>query len=643
MLKQANTYYYGGAERCVNDLWRIILSPFQDEINSRVGDRSFDEALYVSTRLRESASEEDIFNYIRAPDRKLFLLHGRAGLGKTTFLQHTLNHQIWNKELNAIWADMLSLLGELESDEALTILQRYLGAELDRLIFERGTSDREWDTFFLANCTDETGVAKHIRAELSKAELGSEWLLKLSDLKARTDMLEHIRLRIRFLKKQLGQEPVIVIDNVDQLPARTLQRIARFALELADGLRNPLRPMHEETGAAAVILALRPISLGLMQKGTSLCLSEVVEPPDIQEVLRKRLERFFAAWDKRVIRNRTLIDARGRRFDLSSLSPEMHAVVTSTSGVSAKALIAHMVSFMTSQEGPYGALGPLIHQLLNYNTRLTLLVITHYVASGHIDLPGLLRAMQRGDSPRSVLSWRKALGALMLGVRSMYDSRQSWLWNMWNDGCGDRVGSMIQPRLLRLVLGQLDGLHEQQIIHTLATLFDYPSERVSDTLTALQNRGLLDEYADKLYRVSDAGVAYMRSMSREFEYLQHVAVDVYVEDAYLVKCTMRDEPAHVRFERVLKLSQWLRELEVSELANALNAGALKTYIKFYQDDTISEVLATTMMSALEFLPRSNPKLWGELDAEARSFARSASYPRILADARQFAGVSAPAI
>lgn len=630
MLKQANAYYCGQPERCVNDLWRIILNPLSDVLTSCSTDLSFDESMYVSTRLRESVSEEDILNYTRAPGGKLLLVKGRAGVGKTTFLCHVVRKHLSDGTLVGVWANMLELLGLQESQEALTLLQRHIGADLDRLIAKSGTSEREWDAFFLTHCTDETGVARHILKEMDKEAPGSWWLPHFLSLKEKTDVFEHIRLRIRYLRERLGKAPVIVIDNVDQLPAGIIQQIIRFAASLARGQHS-----------SAVILAARPVSLGDSQKSTGFCNVEVVEPPDIRELFRKRLDRFLSEWDKRIIRGRILTDSRGRKYDLSALSPGMQDAVSNNS---VKLLIEHMASFMTSPASPYGELGPLVYQMLNYHTRLALIVTAHYVATGHIDLAALLKGLSRGESPGNILSWRKALGAILLGVRSIYESDKSWPWNIWNDGMGDRVGVMIQARTLRLVHGQRGGLTRNVIIHTLASIFGYETERIESTLEALLVRGLLDECADWHYCVSDAGLAYLRHMLREFEYLQHVAVDVPVDEPFLVKCTTRDEPADIRFTRVLKLAQWLRELEVSELAHVLEERALGTYSRFYQDDTISGAMASTLLEALKFLPRTaGPKAWEPLEAEARHFASTASYAHLLADADQFARTPAPVV
>jgi hypothetical protein len=278
-----------------------------------------------------------------------------------------------------------------------------------------------------------------------------------------------------------------------------------------------------------------------------------------------------------------------------------------------------------------------VHRLLNYNTRLTLLVLLNYVASGHVDIEGLLRAMKTGHTPRSLLTWHKVLGAMMLGTRSVYESHHSWLWNIWNDERGDRTGVLIQARLLRLLHLQKGEVAERLLTNALTSLFGYSHERVRETLARLKGIGLLDEdlheQTGSCFCISEAGKAYLQIMTREFEYLQHIAVDVPVDERYLVKCTTRDEPASVRFDRVLNLARWLRELEVAELAQVIQAGQLGKYERYYQDDTISASLASTLSAALKVLPKSSGQGWDELRAGTDAFVQSASYAALLAEAR----------
>lgn len=224
------------------------------------------------------------------------------------------------------------------------------------------------------------------------------------------------------------------------------------------------------------------------------------------------------------------------------------------------------------------------------------------MASGHLDWYALAQDLRRRTNR---LSWRKVFRAMLLGTRSIYTTKDSWPCNLFDDGRDDSVSVLIRPRLLKILkeAPPSEGLPLILIKDHMQRLFGYNSARVREVCMQLHSVGLLDDTENLRFKLSEAGHLYLQTIITEFEYLQHVLVDTPVDSRYLVPCLSREEAAHVRFERVLRFTEYLRELEMEDLRHARTAGELDLWKDDLGQETFCEILFYTLKSVINYLPR----------------------------------------
>lgn len=588
----ADTYY--------NPLWKYIAAPFLDYLLASWGDATYRQDFYVRRRSSDGVSESDLLAYVRSPSQRLFVLEGSAGIGKTTILQHTLPDELKLPRYIPVWVDVLREVIEPPASVEKELLRLILGK------FERSLAadSKRWETFFLANKLDSTGIARTLLARLTNnGSLTTEERGLFAAMCGDSDRLENARLMTRFIREELGRIPVVIIDNIDQLPTSAVLSVCRIAFSLAEGLHSPSfadpsaeGPPVTAPGSAKVLLAMRPITLSAAQKAVGTVIRGHLKPADISEILRRRLACFLETFPGRVNRGQPMPEERGT----ATLSGERGE----TDENEQRQVLMQMSDWLTSQttDSPFVQAADLLTRLTNSNTRLCLLATAQYVASGHSDWVEIYRAARANDSVRSRLSIRKVKHALFLGARSIYAAEKSWLINLLNDGEPDAAGVLIRPRVLKMVC-QRRGAAAGDIMQDANKLFGYSEERLIKTWSFCYERGLLEETAQDEFAVTQAAECYLRTMLADFEYLQHVIMDCFVSNDYLVRCISRDEPKTTRIDRVVKFAWWVRKLEVEDLRRIHDNGLDDLYAHYFDDDLLCNILAACVEQAVNFMFR----------------------------------------
>jgi hypothetical protein len=597
LLKKA-TQYYTGQETTVSPLWRRIASTFQSQFLARTEDdgTEWNEAkLYVRERRPDGGLDEtDLHGYLTSVRRRLLVITAPGGLGKTTFLRHAMRKHAGGGEFAVVWVDLLRDLLPPDPDQVDAQVAALISAGLERAIGGPSVAAGSWLRYFLAHHSDPTGLAAILLAELqATGELRPTSLDSLQHVlrRAETSTSELIRLRLRYVRAELHRTPVVIIDNVDQLPARAIDALSRLAFALAEG---PSAVMADQTGdaSAKVVMAMRPLTNAAVQRAVGTVLQGELHPPDIALVLQRRLDWFLEEYDKKILPSSTLPLRRGNSVRIRDLTDAAGDDVPETI---ARDLLRQITRVMVSERTPYGDIIGLVLKLNNYSTRVCLLAIAQYVASGHLDWPGLFQASQRGRSLTNYLTWPKVLRAMFMGVRTVYRSDAGWLYNLFNDGEPDRTSVVIRPRFLKLLATERSGLSARSAASVLGRLFGYPEERVDRVLRDTLERGLIHEVAHDRLCITEAGMTYLKSMVVEFEYLQHVVMDAWVDGDHLVRGGS-DETAEVRYERVLLFAAWVRAIEVEDYRHVARATMDELYDRYFGEETLSGAICASLLA-----------------------------------------------
>jgi hypothetical protein len=629
-LRRARDYYYGSLYT-YNELWRHIAAPFKEYVTARIGDAAYTPDLYVTERVsRDGLEEADLIEYVDDPLlQRLLIVEGPAGIGKTTFVTHCMAKiQSARPELCVAWADFSDHFEMSKPQECGQLLLSWVASTLEEVIKEH--DEHDWFGFLLANLADPTGSVRLLRSEFerSKKRLTKRFydqLFGVLERVGKVDLLSLVRIKLEYLRAHLKSTPLIIVDNLDQLPTKAILSIAQMARSLAeDGLHGlkALRGGKERCrGWAKVIIAMRPVTAGVAQQATGRARKGILQPPSLPHVLRRRLVHFLASADTRLLRKSEFVAWASETLRDQAGEPQ------APTGQD-ELLRQRFATLTTLIAGPLSGtedLGSLLHRLTYNNTRLSLLATTLYVASGHLDMPSLTSVVAGDKHSDRVLTKAKALRALLLGVGAIYvPSIQSWLYNLLNDSCGGREGLLSRPRLLKMVSGaeKRAGAEFNGVMRDYRKLFEYDDSRTHHVVTSMFEFGLIEERGPKQVCATVAGETYL-GLIREFEYMQHVAIDVPVDDEHLVRCTSRDETSLVRIRRLAELASWAHEVESADLRRIASRGNTTLYRKYFDDSTVTNALVSMLTDALRFLPHTGPEsTWREVQEIVQSLAQA---------------------
>jgi hypothetical protein len=640
--------------RQFSPLWRRIQKPFSDsflqkdgnkELAERLGitERQLAERLYVSARKENGLEEKDLHEHIAADDRNLFLVTAPAGLGKTTFLHHTLDPYEARTDVAFVWINVLEQVIDVLQDAPqdtspsppVVQVARLISSALEGMVARPGESTWPWRRFFLEHCVDPVGIARRLRDELDETHaLREDSQIRLDELIANSSAYldELIRLRLHYLWS-VGRRPLIVIDNVDQLRARYIDDLARFAYQLASGTKD-------KQNAARVVFATRmvhrrrmQVAVGTMKAGDL----EQLKAADIALIVLRRLELFLGLLDPhKVVPSETLPLPKG-----GELRVEQWLRAEETPERYFRSLLEVTTNVLIRTRTPYGPAAEFVQKLNHNNMRVTLIVIGQYLASAHLpwakiyialaglpvdaDLDAQLEAAQR------ILRWPTVFHALFVGTRTNLANQSSWLFHLFNDGSNDRIGVLIRSRVLKAIAVHNTGTTCEVISKVLERLFGYPQDRTARVWNDIHEFGLIYEPTLDGLVLSDAGNSYLNDMMVEFEYLQHTLMDAWT-DAMHFRAIRPNEDADARADRVLAFADWIRELEIGEYQHVLQADEEELYESYYGTETIARHLCDSLLNTRRISNAIHVDTYRELLAEAQRLRDSSSFERIRADA-----------
>jgi hypothetical protein len=607
MLKKASDHYTG-RQTFYGPIWQHVGGSVIKCLSMTVFDSDdFLKHLYVKERVSSHGlCEEDIVKYIKDDNRKPLVVCGLAGIGKTTFLYHSLCAVIPKEiAIDLFWVNVDNVRGATSKpDELVRIVESKIAEHLQEFIGDEGRIG-DWWKFLLKKWKHPKEITSLLAYQISDSEeLSKEILVQLIEIVRDIDLLTLNRLRIRFLREVLRRYPIIVIDNADLLPAEFYPQLIKLAIDLARGSSLPadITPRRHLMDAAKIVIALRPESLPhASTRHPNTFIRGTLHPPRLGLVLRQRIAKVLRELETNPIPASYVRDFRGIGTSISEESSR----ITKEQG---EALLLKTVDALTANTRTNEELVQLLQSLANNSVRVSLVALAGYIASGHHEWKNIVAiVMKQTDYPYHI-SYRKALKVLLLGSRAIYSTRESWPFNLFGDGKRDEVSVLGSLRILRLceketAESQSKGISKELTADYMKRLFDYPQDRSIELLQRLYFSGLLnDEDEAAIFKLTIAGERYLRVMSKEFEYLQHVVIDSCVDADHLTPCSQIDEPLTLRYLRVLRFAEWVRSLEVKEYMIVLKNSEEPFYCRLYESDTISKSLTNVLVNTFNALP-----------------------------------------
>ena len=653
MLRRANEEFRG-APHFFNPLWRAFGTAFSDYLGGPNGDLPCcREGLYVPRMdgVPGFVSEREIIRHVERGERNLLIIVGPTGIGKTTLLFQafkTLRFG-WSHQ-PVIWVDVMRDLDVHEGSTLREAVYKRLNSQMTAWIAQgqQTPATSEWHGFLCGHDATEIVAYECAKSSFATGEQGRagtwEEFVKLEN-RINAQRFEYVRLQAEFAASVRLGRPLFVIDNCDQLDRRLIGELVQMGRFLAGGSASAADGVSPQ-----VILALRDATFHDLDRGARAHCIGKIGPPDINEVLARRLHSFVEERWKGPLVLEPLVAASGIKVALDSLRgalcrvadrgepgvAELQKSLQSTDDEALRTGIVRLIHALGTEimVGQFGgrSIAEMVHVLTNGNTRLALNAVRSLLASGHLEVVGLaLKALQHvpvvGD-----IQLNKIVRSLVLGIRPVFQKTGSWLVNLLSDGVADRIGLMIRLRTLLAVraLGACEeGIAVSRIANALKELLGYDVFRVEQSLRVLYLFCLVESSTATLngedlrtrkVKVSGAGEEYITRLLESFNYTQYMCQDVFVPVIKLVPCLGGGEARLRRVKRVLGVCSFMREVECEELGRVIAQEKVGECASLFGGEPLFRRVVRSVRTEWDRLadPHDASGAWAGLFAELRS-------------------------
>jgi hypothetical protein len=487
----------------IGDAFLRIASPSEESIGGwyvqeRIRERvaPFDEraqSVPQQVPYETESPESSLIHWLSQTQIPILLLAGRAGVGKTTLVQHFFRHFLPGhspdlaRRFCYVRIDLMEISagGSIEAMSAAidlkiheTLLSRFPDLMAPEILKAVWNTVRPWDTSF----------HQALKVAVGDAEFERQYLTDIAQ--RMNDIPTFNTARLRYLSSEsLGL--VLFLDSIDALSSRDQEAAYMLVRHKASLVGRP--------GSLRIIVALRQYSYralmaSRMDTGISITETLFLRAPRFDLVLKKRIDEAGGSIEGTVALN---------------LASAPHVEIR---------LADILQVFVASLSNPATLDGMIA--LSNSNTRLCFQYVLRCLESEWLFAPKFLEH-------NFILPWWFVLSGVMVGPNAVYDELQSPVINLFQGGSADRQ----QGILLRLRLLDLLSIKSEMSLDELGGLLcgaGYNSNEVELAIHAMGGRNLI-ELADGRVQITPCGDYYRSILSGSLTYLRHVAMDTPVD------------------------------------------------------------------------------------------------------------------
>jgi hypothetical protein len=484
------------------------------------------------------APEHELNRLLRLPvtkgTKKVLLVYGGTGHGKTTFLRYFFRKYLPDHDSQLaqhLVVARLSLgiagmtLQSLE-DDVDNRINGYLNTCFPFLYEE---------THMLAMAemaaTTDTEFFNKLRQEVSLGETKEQKLQWINAFFGRRSVqpecnnpfADFNRVRISYLTSKFGLKFILILDNIDQMP-RAVQEaafmLARHKLEWVQDVND-----------VTVILAMRPYLLSRAAKELPLAAYQnryeiPIFPCRIRDVLRKRLRYVVTKLpDEVVFRDASMFDKAGATVTLSK-----------------KALFHVLWRWFTSLSSVETALS--LDRLTNRDIREQLKMIRTILRSPNYDWLTLGDAVVKGQATRPI-SQSKIVDMLLRGTNAICETQSpDFFLNLFDTGGHRHFANTLNRVYILRLMKYLEVADIDHIASLLAEL-GHPPCWTKKNIEAMLQANILISLEGQYLGEDKVRTVYFRF---EGSTLATVYSDVLIYELYYLQAMAYQTPCHPEFE-----------------------------------------------------------------------------------------------
>ena len=542
--------------RCIDDLLLAGTTPEsrdpdripQENLTPRASDdsevedrTSEDWGWYCPTRLsgegpRGMMPEAQMYQSLNGPvtdgTKKVVLVHGGTGHGKTTFLRHFFRKHLpeIDPELAArTIAVRISLgiagmtLASLEDDvdnKINTYLDKHF-PELysDECMLSMAEQARKLDTDFHARLLAEHPMGKSRADKLQwiNSIVGRKSVLK----ECNNVFADFNRLRIQYLTKRLHKKFVIVLDNIDQMPRQIQEAAFMLARHKLEWVQN--------TNDVSVVIALRSYLLTRAAKELPLSAYQnryevCIRPPRLMDVLQRRTRYAEREFPKQLT------------FHQAGLFRRRSTPVSATKTTLTK-MLGQWVTAFGDMETDLA-----LSKMSNHDLREQLRMVSTIFRSPNFDWLRLVDAVAT-PSVRHI-SHDRILDMLLRGTNLLCSTDSPVFFaNLFNAGNHQHFANSLNQIYLLNVVKRLGSDYVDNVVSILADLGHPPAWTLESIEELLQRNVLLspegqylraDQIRQICFQIEDEPLSefYTETLPYRLYYMQAMAYQTPMQDKW---------------------------------------------------------------------------------------------------------------
>jgi hypothetical protein len=478
---------------------------------------------------------------VQSFSRRPILLIGDVGVGKTMFVRHFMNI-----DAQDIFSNAISLYIDFGTQAALSVdIADVITDEIRGQLLrdhEIDITERNFVRAVYYEDIERFGKGIYEDIKVSQPDLFKQKEIEFLEDKL-THKFRHLRYSLHHLSKGRQKQIIIFLDNADQRNDEFQQRAFLISQELA------------EHWPVTVFLALRPETFHRSSKDGALTgyhpKAFTVSPPRIDRVIQKRLE-FALKLTSGKIQIKSL--PVGSLVYLPNLETIIKAFLDSMNKTSA------LIEFMENLSGG--------------NVRMALDLVKQFFGSGHVDTKKIVEIYARQGS--YLIPLHEFERAVFFGDSEQYDPDVSPISNIFDLAWPEQRDHFSLPVMLGiLVKAAMSTAAESGFVET-ATLYQQmqsmgftPDQTDSALIRAVRKKlvetsgrmvPLSSKAIPQAVRITPAGSYHITRLSRQFTYIDAIAVDTPILEDPL-RNNIRDvREIMPRLERATFLSSYLSSM-----------------------------------------------------------------------------------
>ena len=578
-------------ENILNSQLNIFKSTYLPLFNPIINDvrnwyvHDSEDTNFIESEESVPSKEKQLYEYIfNEQNRNFIFIVGKAGCGKTTFLNYFLTTYEMKSEAQKLFYiridfnklnfmslhkyDFEDLIEELIHEK---LMKAYPALEEEPAFYDIWDTVENW----------KSGYHKEIKKSLGEDYFKRERLKWIAEKRENLSLFNTAKFRYLV---QTGYRLVIWFDNIDSLPSDILRHLLFFNEHKLKNINQRNKIKFVISCRDSTYSILRDFQTHTREDRSA---TIYIKPPNISDVLSIRYKYLF---NSNYISNN--IELKNYKLDEERY---LHS-------------IKHIINTFSNP-----IISVAIDSLSNSNTRLAFNMFKRAMSSSWFPWDQIFEFLKGNSEKLPVITWPRILAGIMTGRNNYYIENDSPIINIFGNNLKIESSSvLIRSQIVKLLD---NNLYTKNGLYYVLDKIGYSNNQIETALFTLLKYGLIENDSKQELLLTKAGEFYLKNIILTFSYIQLTAFDTYLEEDLLSEFNKTNEiNLKTGLNASVLLAKQIRREEINQekYLIAHSDHELSELIKFKNNlklsNIISEGIINDVKSILYSIPQSDLKL-----------------------------------